>query len=110
MKAEAVRARQKRRKERPPFQRFRKDRGLFLHQAKHDPISGEKTHGRGDHARLRPRTRVSVVSTVGYGAFLAGPPLLGHLGDRIGTLEVLLAVTALMLPAALSVLATRKPA
>jgi MFS family permease len=58
----------------------------------------------------RAAARVSVVSTVGYGAFLAGPPLLGHLGDRIGTLEVLLAVTALMLPAALSVLATRKPA
>ena len=58
----------------------------------------------------RAAARVSVVATVGYGAFLAGPPLLGHLADRIGTLEVLLAVTALMLPAALSVLATRKPA
>lgn len=58
----------------------------------------------------RAAARVSVVSTVGYGAFLAGPPLLGHLGDRIGTLQVLLAVTALMLPAALSVLATRRPA
>ena len=57
----------------------------------------------------RAAARVSVVSTVGYGAFLAGPPLLGHLGDRIGTLEVLLAVTALMLPAAVSVLATRRP-
>lgn len=57
----------------------------------------------------RAAARVSVVSTIGYGAFLAGPPLLGHLGDRIGTLEVLLAVTALMLPAAVSVLATRSP-
>ena len=57
----------------------------------------------------RAAARVSVVSTIGYGAFLAGPPLLGHLGDRIGTLEVLLAVTALMLPASLSVLATRQP-
>ncbi|MBU2074401.1 MAG: MFS transporter [Actinobacteria bacterium] len=57
----------------------------------------------------RAAARVSVVSTIGYGAFLAGPPLLGHLGDRIGTLEVLLAVTALMLPASLSVLATRPP-
>jgi len=57
----------------------------------------------------RAAARVSVVSTIGYGAFLAGPPLLGHLGDRIGTLEVLLAVTALMLPASLSVLATRSP-
>jgi fucose permease len=58
----------------------------------------------------RAAARVSVVSTVGYGAFLAGPPLLGHLGDRFGTLEVLLAVTALMVPAAVSVLATRRPA
>ncbi len=57
----------------------------------------------------RAAARVSVVSTIGSGAFLAGPPLLGHLGDRIGTLEVLLAVTALMLPASLSVLATRQP-
>lgn len=57
----------------------------------------------------RAAARVSVVSTIGYGAFLAGPPLLGHLGDRIGTLEVLLAVTALMVPASLSVLATRQP-
>lgn len=58
----------------------------------------------------RAAARVSVVSTVGYGAFLAGPPLLGHLGDRFGTLDVLLAVTALMVPAAISVLATRRPA
>jgi fucose permease len=58
----------------------------------------------------RAAARVSVVSTVGYGAFLAGPPLLGHLGDAIGTLNVLLVVTALMLPAAVSVLATRRPA
>ncbi len=51
--------------------------------------------------------RVSVVSTIGYGAFLAGPPLLGRLADRVGTLEVLLVVAVLMLPAALSVGATR---
>ena len=40
----------------------------------------------------RAAARVSVVSTIGYGAFLAGPPLLGWLGDRVGTLEALLAV------------------
>ncbi|MBF4162811.1 MFS transporter [Nocardioides acrostichi] len=55
----------------------------------------------------RAAGRVAVVSTIGYGAFLAGPPLLGHLGDRIGTLEVLLAVTVLMVPASVTVLATR---
>lgn len=57
----------------------------------------------------RAAARVSVVSTIGYGAFLAGPPLLGRLGDAIGTLESVLAVTVLMLPAAISVLAAREP-
>jgi len=49
------------------------------------------------------------VSTIGYGAFLGGPPLLGWLGDRIGTLEALSAVTLLMVPAALTVFAARPP-
>jgi fucose permease len=57
----------------------------------------------------RAAARVSVVSTIGYGAFLAGPPLLGALGDAVGTLESLLAVAVLMGPAALAVFATRHP-
>ena len=48
-----------------------------------------------------------MVATIGYAAFLAGPPLLGQLGNRVGTLDSLLAVAALMVPAALSVLAAR---
>ena len=56
----------------------------------------------------RAAARVSVVSTIGYGAFLAGPPLLGVLGDRVGTLESLLAVAVLMGPAMLAVRATRR--
>ena len=55
----------------------------------------------------RSAARVSVVSTIGYGAFLGGPPLLGWLGDRVGTLESLSAVTLLMVPAALTVFAAR---
>jgi len=55
----------------------------------------------------RSAARVSVVSTIGYGAFLAGPPLLGWLGDRVGTLDALSAVTLLMVPAALTVFAAR---
>jgi len=55
----------------------------------------------------RAAARVSVVSTIGYGAFLAGPPLLGMLGDRVGTLDSLLVVAVLMAPAAVAVLATR---
>jgi fucose permease len=33
--------------------------------------------------------RVSVVSSIGYVAFLAGPPLIGFLGDEIGVLRAL---------------------
>ena len=55
----------------------------------------------------RAAARVSVVSTIGYAAFLAGPPLLGQLGNRVGTLDSLVVVAFLMAPAALSVLAAR---
>ncbi len=55
----------------------------------------------------RAAARVSVVSTIGYGAFLGGPPLIGWVGDQVGTLESLLVVLALMVPAALAVFATR---
>jgi fucose permease len=57
---------------------------------------------------VRAAARVSVVSTIGYAAFLAGPPLLGQLGNRVGTLDSLLAIAALMVPAAISVLAARE--
>ena len=58
----------------------------------------------------RAAARVSAVSTIGYGAFLAGPPLLGALGDAVGTLDSLLAVAVLMGPATLAVFAARRPA
>ncbi len=54
--------------------------------------------------------RLSVVSTIGYMAFLAGPPLLGALGDKVGILYALLAVTAFMVPALLASPAVREPA
>lgn len=56
---------------------------------------------------VRAAARVSVVSTIGYGAFLAGPPLLGWLADHVGTLDSLLAVALLMIPAAVTVYAAR---
>ena len=40
----------------------------------------------------RAARRVSVVSTIGYGAFLAGPPLLGFVGNEVGTLDSLYVV------------------
>lgn len=62
-----------------------------------------------DEPRRAP-ARVSVVSTIGYAAFLAGPPLLGSIGDAVGTLHSLLVVAVVMVPAALTVLAARPPA
>jgi fucose permease len=59
---------------------------------------------------LRAPARVSVVSTIGYTAFLTGPPVLGFIGDHTGALHALLVISALLLPAALLVPAARKPA
>jgi len=40
----------------------------------------------------RSAARVSVVASIGYVAFLAGPPLLGTLGTHVGVVHALLAV------------------
>jgi MFS family permease len=57
---------------------------------------------------LRAARRVSTVSTIGYTAFLAGPPALGFLADHVGTLETLLVIAALMIPAGATVFAARE--
>lgn len=52
--------------------------------------------------------RVSVVSTIGYVAFLAGPPFLGFLGDHVG---LRLALLAILVPIAVALVlagATRR--
>ncbi|MFN8074808.1 MAG: MFS transporter [Kineosporiaceae bacterium] len=41
--------------------------------------------------------RVGVVSTIGYTAFIAGPPLLGHLGNSIGVAHALVGVSVAVL-------------
>nr|WP_300150938.1 MFS transporter [Propionicimonas sp.] len=51
----------------------------------------------------RAPLRLSVVTTIGYGAFLAGPPLLGFLGDHFGVLNALLVVGLISLVAILVV-------
>jgi fucose permease len=56
----------------------------------------------------RAAARVAVVSTIGYAAFLTGPPLLGALGDEVGTLRALLAVAVLLVPATLALPAVRE--
>ena len=53
--------------------------------------------------------RVSVVSTIGYAAFLVGPPMLGFLGDRVGTLHSLLVVAVLLVPTFFLVPVAREP-
>jgi fucose permease len=57
----------------------------------------------------RAARRVSVVSTIGYGAFLSGPPLLGFVGDHVGTLDSLLVIAIAMVPAAVLVSSVRRP-
>ncbi len=56
----------------------------------------------------RAAARLSVVSTIGYMAFLVGPPLLGLLGDHVGVLRSLLLVGLLALPALVAVPAVRE--
>jgi MFS family permease len=56
----------------------------------------------------RAARRVSVVSTIGYGAFLSGPPLLGFVGDHVGTLRSLLVIAIAMVPAAVLVSSVRQ--
>ena len=45
---------------------------------------------------LRAARRVSTVSTIGYCAFLGGPPLIGFLGDHVTVLKGLAAVVVLL--------------
>lgn len=56
----------------------------------------------------RAAARVSVVSTVGYVAFLAGPPLLGFLGDHVTVRWALLAI-ALAIAASILTAPAAKP-
>jgi predicted MFS family arabinose efflux permease len=45
----------------------------------------------------RAAARVSVVASIGYCAFLAGPPLIGFLGDHLTVRTALLVVTLLLI-------------
>jgi len=56
----------------------------------------------------RAGARMSVVATIGYTAFIAGPPLLGFLGDHFTVLRALLVVTGMAALAMLVIHATRE--
>ena len=45
--------------------------------------------------KLHAAGRLSVVTSIGYTAFLAGPPFIGLLGNHVGTLHSLVAVAGL---------------
>ena len=46
-------------------------------------------------------SRVGVITTIGYSAFLAGPPLIGFLGQRFSVPHALIAVIAVLIVAGL---------
>jgi hypothetical protein len=54
--------------------------------------------------------RVSVVASIGYCAFLAGPPLIGLLGQQVTVLRALTVVAVLLGVAALVAGALKPPA
>ncbi|MEX1078274.1 MAG: MFS transporter [Homoserinimonas sp.] len=59
-----------------------------------------------------PRTaaaRVAAVATIGYLAFLVGPPLIGFLGEQFGLLNALLVVLVLIVAAGALSHAAREP-
>ncbi|GAA1446229.1 MFS transporter [Nocardiopsis tropica] len=56
----------------------------------------------------RAAARVSVISSLGYAAFLGGPPLLGLLGGLYGIQQAILVVCAALVPAFLASGATRR--
>lgn len=57
----------------------------------------------------RAAMRISTVATIGYLAFIAGPPLLGFLGEHLGVLKALTVVGALALLALVVLPAAREP-
>src|SRR5690606_6262834 len=57
----------------------------------------------------RAAARVSAVATVGYCAFLVGPPLIGVVGEHVGILNALLIVFVLIVLATFAAPAARPP-
>lgn len=56
----------------------------------------------------RAAARVSAVATIGYVAFLVGPPVIGFVGDRIGILNALWIVLVLIVLSVLAAPAARE--
>ena len=58
----------------------------------------------------RAAARVSVVSSIAYTAFLAGPPLIGVVAEATGIVDALLVVLVVLAAGLLAAGATRPPA
>lgn len=58
--------------------------------------------------RLRGPARISVVATIGYGAFLIGPPVIGVLGEHVGLLTALIVALALVIVSGIVAPVTRE--
>jgi MFS family permease len=63
----------------------------------------------GADDRERAAARVSVISTIGYAAFLVGPPVLGFIGDHVGVRHSLLLIVVVCVASLLSAPAVRPP-
>ncbi|MBM7805355.1 fucose permease [Geodermatophilus bullaregiensis] len=59
---------------------------------------------------VRAAARVSVVSSIAYTAFLAGPPLIGLVAEVVGVVDALLVVLVVLAAGLLAAGATRPPA
>ncbi len=64
--------------------------------------------GRGRDPRTATAS-VAAVATIGYFAFLIGPPLIGLLGDRVGLLNAFWVVVVLTVVAGVCATAAREP-
>jgi MFS family permease len=63
----------------------------------------------GSDDPARAASRVSVISSIGYCAFLAGPPLIGFLGEHVTVLRALLTAAVLLGLAVVIASALRPP-
>jgi MFS family permease len=70
------------------------------------PVAISAAGDSGEHAAAR----VSLAATIGYVAFLVGPPVLGFLGEHYGLRSALIAVLVLVVAAAFITPAARRPA
>lgn len=57
----------------------------------------------------QPARRVAAVASIGYFAFLVGPPLIGTLGAQIGLLNALYVIAALLIVSFIAAPAARAP-